>query len=218
MTSPQPASRKSIAANGTSESGRSENRGAHDRESELLRAIGSLAEERDEGWFPLLRSTRRVFVAFVGALFLRPSLAFAQSRDNGLRAPEVLRTLCDHFIPALGKSPGALALGIDGELLALFERAPQGRLAMQQLANGLGGAAFLAMPRELQKGRLRGALASGPMSQQLNLILGFCTQSYYSNPKAWMSLGYRTPQPGGYPDYASHCGPAAKAGTHGVEG
>jgi hypothetical protein len=220
MTSPQPASRKSSGAKGTSApSGmsRSEKRGALDRDAELLRAIGSLAEARDDdGWLPLLRSTRRVFVAFLGALFLRPSLALAQNRDTGLRAPEVLRTLCDHFIPAFEKSPGALALGIDGKLLELFERAPQGRLAMQQLANGLGGSAFLAMPRELQKVRLRGALTSGPMSQQLNLILSFCTQSYYSNPGSWGSLGYRTPQPNGYPDYASDCQPAAHEGSHGT--
>jgi hypothetical protein len=231
MTSPQPASRTSSSANPTSgeselcdtgapaRTGRSENRGAPDRQSELLRAIDSLADARDDdGWLPRLRSTRRVFVAFLGALFLRPSLAFAQGRDSGLRAPEVLRTLCDHFIPAFGKSPGALALGVDGKLLELFERAPQGRLAMQQLAAGLGGAAFLAMPRNLQKTRLRGALASGPMSRQLNLMLSFCTQSYYSDPRAWVSLGYRTPQPSGYPDYASHCRTETREGRHGTSG
>jgi hypothetical protein len=180
-----------------------------DRHREFVHAISLLAEERAEtGWRPRIRSTRRAFVAFVGALFLTPSLAFAQRTDTGLRADEVLRTLCDHFIPASGKNPGALALGVDSTLLELFAQAPQGSLALQQLASGLGGASFLELPSELQEARLRGALEAGPMSGQLNLILAFCTQNYYANPSAWVPLGYRTPQPNGYPDYASRCRPA----------
>ena len=234
MTSSQRASRNPDGAdrtngrNGTNDSKRKgELDHAVGRDRELLQAIGTWVDgDSEDGWLSRIRSTRRAFVAFVGSLFLTPltpSFAFAQKPNTSLRAPEVLRTLCDHFIPPVGVSPGALALGVDGKLLELFEQGPQGKLALQQLATGLGGSAFLAMPRELQQMRLRGALASGPMSQQLNGILDFCTRSYYSNPGSWPSLGYRTPQPSGYPDYASRCQPAAPAaipsdGADGAEG
>ncbi len=164
------------------------------------------------------KPTRRSFVVLLGSLFFRPSLLFAQSGNRSARGPEILRAVCDHMIPASERGPGALELGLDAKLLSVFEQSEQGRLALQRLAVSLGGRDFLRLPRKLQSARLQSELESGELSRQLDLILSFCAQRYYSDPRAWSSIGYRTPQPGGYPDYASGCGADESEGEHGRKG
>ncbi len=149
------------------------------------------------------RLTRRVVLSTLGFLILHPRLALADDEVSGIDdAPQILTILADLFLPRHGDNPGALALGIDKKLLDSFYEARRRKLVLRALIIGLGGKNFLSMDREKRERWVREKLEDGPIRLHLELVLDASVSEYYADPRSWGPIGYQTPQPRGYPDYA----------------
>ena len=155
-----------------------------------------------------MRLKRRTFV--LGAILLGVGVApfgriYLRSLED--RAEQILRTLCDHFVPGHDDVPGAVALGVDRDLVDTFQATRRARLRLLLLTHDLEGIGFLASTPDEQRGLIRSQLklaASGDTSRRATMIddiYSQCVQRYLTNPDAWPSIRYRTPQPHGYPDY-----------------
>lgn len=154
------------------------------------------------GW--LDRLSRRRFVSLGLLALLHPRVVLAQQTDDPAR--KTVRTLCDHFIPAHGASPGALAVGVDVELLEGYRRSRARRLVLELVVRELEKRDFLASDRAQQEALLRRFLqgdVDSPAAPYLRQMLDLVVQRYYTRPAAWKALDYHAPQPGGYPDYAT---------------
>jgi hypothetical protein len=155
-----------------------------------------------------MRLKRRTFV--FAAILLGVGVApfgriYLRSLED--RAEQILRTLCDHFVPGHADVPGAVALGVDRDLVDSFRATRRARLRLLLLTHDLAGIGFLALSPEEQRGVIRSQLelaASGDTSRQATMIdeaYRRCVERYLTNPDAWPAIRYRTPQPHGYPDY-----------------
>lgn len=123
------------------------------------------------------------------------------------RAELLVRVLCDRFIPEHDDAPGAVALGLDREIVEVFRAKRRSRLRLLLLTWDLSADGFLAMTDAEQVAFLRrelDAVANGGASRKsatIDEVYAECTRRYLVNPSAWAAIGYRTPQPHGYPDY-----------------
>jgi hypothetical protein len=156
-----------------------------------------------------MRVTRRAFV--FGAILLGvggAALGRRYYRSLEERAELLVRVLCDRFIPGHDDVPGAVALGLDREIVEAFRAKRRSRLRLLLLTWDLSADGFLAMTDAEQLAFLRGELdaagkrgASGK-SATIDEVYAECTRRYLVHPSAWVAIDYRTPQPHGYPDYA----------------
>jgi hypothetical protein len=155
-----------------------------------------------------MKLKRRTFV--FGAVLLGVGVAplgriYLRSLED--RAGRILRTLCDHFVPGHDDVPGAVALGVDRDLVEKFHATRRARLQLLLLTHDLDSIGFLALPPDQQRGVIHSQLelaASGDTSRRATMLDAMyreCVQRYLTNPDAWPSIRYRTPQPHGYPDY-----------------
>jgi len=136
-------------------------------------------------------------------LILHPRLALADDEVSGIaEAPQILSALVDVILPAHEVNPGGLALGIDQKLIASFTASPGRRLALKVLIAGLGGADFLALDSSQRERSLRAKLTDSSIRPHLEVVLSYSVTEYYADRRSWAPIGYTTPQPGGYPDYA----------------
>lgn len=122
----------------------------------------------------------------------------------------VVRTLCDRFIPGHDDVPGAVALGIDREILGLLRATRRGLLGLLALTRSLDGRGFFELgpseQRTIIQAQLEAAVSdtSDPPSREaktVDTIYNECVRRYLTHPDIWTVLAYRTPQPHGYPDY-----------------
>jgi len=126
------------------------------------------------------------------------------------RSELVVRTLCDRFVPGHDDVPGAVALGIDREILELLRATRWSLLGLLALTRALDGHGFFDLgegeQRAIVRARLEAAApeASAPVSRDaktVDTIYNECVRRYLTHPDVWTVLAYRTPQPHGYPDY-----------------
>jgi hypothetical protein len=156
----------------------------------------------------VMRIKRREFLIGVIVLGIG-SVPFFRSRLRGLEttAANVLQRLCDLILPAHGSRPGAVALGIDREVLATIQESKQARLGLLLLTQSLGGAAFLALPEESARSQIHSLLARAKdddppqTARLLDSIYRDCAESYFTREESWSAIGYRIPQPHGYANY-----------------
>lgn len=126
------------------------------------------------------------------------------------RSEIVVRMLCDHIIPGHDDVPGAVALGIDGEILEISRKTRRGHLGLLALTHTLDGLDFFTLARREQQAIIKAQLAAAAAAaaeltsreqKALDMIYNECVRRYLTRPEAWTALAYRTPQPHGYPDY-----------------
>ena len=126
----------------------------------------------------------------------------------------LVRALCDHFVPGHGTAPSAAALGIDVEIVDLLRTTRRSWIGLFGLRRTLDARGFDALNNDAQRASLAADLetvadaraASRPPPREAALvdtIYRECTRRYLTRPEGWAALGYRTPQPHGYPDYTS---------------
>jgi hypothetical protein len=117
----------------------------------------------------------------------------------------MIAAVCDCILPAHGRSPGALALGIEAHVLEIFSASgDRGGNALDAIIAELDAKGFLLLDRtgrdEILERYLTGEVGT-PASFYLRMVKEVIVERYYSNPEAWAALAYRQPQPLGYPDY-----------------
>lgn len=155
-----------------------------------------------------MKLSRRGFL--VGALIIAAGATplfrryFARIESH---VDETLRLLCDRILPGHASAPSAVSLGIDREIRSIFELTRRGRLRLLALVAALDHADFFAADPDDQASAIRAYLAEAaedgfsPAATAIQTIYVECVRRYYTNPAAWGALGYRIPQPHGYPDY-----------------
>lgn len=157
------------------------------------------------GW--LGRWSRRRFLALLVVGVLRPRVLLAEPRSAlDERARKILGAVCDRFLPAHGSDPGALALGIDAEVAARFAQSRRARMTLELVTQELHAKGFLDLSHAQQEALLRdylGGRIESPAARTFAPLLDLVVRLYYAKPQAWKTLDYRTPQPHGYPDYAT---------------
>ncbi len=151
------------------------------------------------------KSSRRKFLALISLIFTPCEALFAKKIDTVSNGTEIFHLVCNHFIPASDTGPGAKDVELGHQLMSIYVQTSYGRTLFKNIVTGLGEQ-FLALSHDEQIKRLEEQLEGGKLSEQLSSLLTHCAHAYYSNPQSWPSIGYRTPQPQGYADYASHCG------------
>ena len=125
----------------------------------------------------------------------------------------LLRAVVDALVPADQLSPGALALGIDRELIeasrdddSLRRLLFRGGAKLQQAARRAGAASFPALPTASKVDLLRETEAAPRESPQRRLFDRLRQETlarYYARPESWDALCYQgPPQPLGFMDYA----------------
>jgi len=148
-----------------------------------------------------VRLKRRTFL--LGALVIGTGgIAMGRALFAGLdaRCDLVVRSICDRIIPGHDGVPGALALGIDREVRDVFRERRRNTLELLALVASLERGDFLALTSAEQSAVIRARLAAA--DETVSAIYFECTRRYLTRTDAWHALGYRTPQPHGYPDYA----------------
>jgi hypothetical protein len=149
-------------------------------------------------------TSRREFLALAGFLLSHPGIAFARTEDGAPSQQRVIRAVIDRLLPAHGPHPGALALGVDVEVLQLFESRRRGRLLLRAMHRALDGDAFLELGPVEQDARISGLLAEDSATYRFfRTLLHHATNAYFVKPESWGPFGYATPQPRGYPDYGT---------------
>lgn len=137
-------------------------------------------------------------------MLAKPLFARANRAPSAEQRAAIFRALCDQLIPSSGSNMGMVALGLDKKLAFILQRSTAGSEAYRKVTEGFG-TPFLALSHEQQQGQIEAALAGGPLAESLTTVLRYSAHIYYSHPQSWKSFNYKKPQPGGYPDYASHC-------------
>jgi len=157
-----------------------------------------------------MKITRRAFV--FGAVLLGAAAAplgrrYFRSLEE--RAEVLVRVLCERFIPGHDDVPGAVALGLDREIVAMFRAKRRDHFRLLLSSWELSAAGFFTMTALEQRAFLREELASalrghaGGRARTVDEVYVECTRRYLVDPGAWAAIGYRTPQPHGYPDYTA---------------
>jgi len=160
----------------------------------------------------LFRASRRGFLAALALLLLAPRRFWAAAAESDASAP-MLRLVCDRIVPKFGDHPGAAALGIDTEVLGWFRAQALRRVVLESTVEELASRKFGELPREAQDEMLAAYIDSENHSrtaEAVRVIRNATVVLYFSKPEAWKSIGYRTLQPDGYPDYA-RCANASEA-------
>ncbi len=139
--------------------------------------------------------------------------SWGPSRADGYTLESVVTELCDRMVPALGEHPGAVALGVHRSLIDDLER--RWRPADQRtLVDIMRRARFLELPvadRDAALLRMLDDPEQPALTRVLASILHVTVRLYLGDAGSWAALGYRKPQPLGYPDYA-RCAGAANTG------
>jgi len=151
-------------------------------------------------------TTRRLLLGTIalaagGALWSRTLVAREYTAEN------VMAALCDRMLPASGEHPGALAAGIDRIVLADVAPLRDGAV-LAQLVEDARNAGFLELTAEEQDALLSRVLhesGGDGATAVLRHVLDRAVRHYFASPASWPALGYRKPQPLGYPDFA-RCG------------
>lgn len=157
-----------------------------------------------EGSYGGLRTSRRQFLSLLVFVLLHPRIVWATDADNALRTDRaVVTALVGFFLPPYSAHPGGLALGIDARINGVLHRGGKSNKMLRMVSHNLGGSEFVAMGIKARAERIRSHLDGSPISTPLRKFLYICTQEYFTDARSWGPLGYRTPQPLGYPDYAS---------------
>lgn len=157
-----------------------------------------------------MRIKRRDFL--IGGLLAAAGLApllIGRFRTLEAGAEQIVARLCDVILPGNARSAGALDLGLDRELVADFRQTRRGRLQLLAMAFGLGGEDFLELTADDQRRAVAELLerhaAEGSRAPRTARTVAWiyreCGTRYYASESAWGALGYRVPQPHGYPDY-----------------
>lgn len=151
----------------------------------------------------LYRPSRRRFLLGFVLLLLRPrNLWAAIDSDAG---EKTVRALCDRFVPKYGAHPGALALGVDAEVLAWFRAKKLRSVVLDSTVAELAREDFLALSNDAQDRLLAGYVDSkngAATAEALRVLRNSVVVLYFSKRESWAPIAYRTPQPAGYPDYA----------------
>jgi hypothetical protein len=149
-------------------------------------------------------ASRRGFLALAGFVLAHPGIALARSEDDAPSRQRVIRVVIDRLLPAHGAHPGARALGVDLEVLQLFQARRRGRLLLRAMHRALDGDAFLELSPAEQDARIAGLLADHATTAPFfRTLLHHATSAYFVKPESWTPFGYTTPQPRGYPDYGT---------------
>ena len=156
-------------------------------------------------------TTRRLLLGTValaagGALWSRTLIAREYTAEN------VMAALCDRMLPASGAHPGALAAGVDRLVLADIAPLRDGAV-LAQLVEDARALDFLELTAAEQDAVLSQVLhESGGegATAVLRHVLDRAVRHYLASPASWQALGYRKPQPLGYPDFAN-CGGSGAA-------
>jgi len=155
-----------------------------------------------------VRIKRRAFL--VGSILVAAATApFGRRYLRGLedRAERVVRTLCDHFLPGHDGVPGAVARGVDREIVTAFRETRRGRLRLLLFVEDLTRDDFLEVSAGEQRAIIGEQLARASQgdpprrAEMIEAMYRDCVTRYYTNSGAWSAIRYRTPQPHGYPDY-----------------
>jgi len=134
---------------------------------------------------------------------LHPRVVWAKDPEDALRTDRaVISALVDFFLPPHASHPGGLALGVDATIDGALHRGGKSNKLMRLSSFHLGGSEFVTLPSAARAQRIRSHLEGSPISTPLLKFLGVCTQEYFTDARSWAPIGYRTPQPLGYPDYA----------------
>ena len=168
--------------------------GEYDTRRETLRVT---ADEAQASHFPPWRPSGRIGGIVLGRYALR-------RLDE--RCALVVRTISDRIIPGHGDVPGAVALGIDREILEVFRKTRR-TTSICSCSPGARGHRFLHAGRRPSRKRSSARTAAERRRQDDDDDLQECVRRYLTRTEAWAALGYRTPQPHGYPDY-TQCGEA----------
>jgi len=151
----------------------------------------------------LYRPSRRSFLAGFLLLLLRPGKLLAAA-DPGA-AETTIRVLCDRFIPKYGAHPGALALGVDSQVLAWFRARTMRSVVLDSTVAELAREDFLELSSDAQNRLLAGYVDPqnrAATAEALRVVRNSAVVLYFSQRESWGPIGYRTPQPQGFPDYA----------------
>lgn len=151
-----------------------------------------------------LLPTRRDVVLGIVFVLLHPRFAFAASDPAaGVETDRrVIAALVDVFLPAHASNAGGLALGVDAKIDEILHPEGQRNSGLRMLSYYLGSEEFLALSAERRSERVRKHMQESAISKPLRVFLDVCLREYYTDPRSWTSIGYRTPQPTGYPEYA----------------
>jgi len=152
----------------------------------------------------LYRPSRRRFLAGFAFLLLRPRALWAAVESD--KAEATIRVLCDRFVPRYESHPGAVALGVDAEVLAWFRSRKIRSVVLDSTIAELAKDNFLELSIEAQDRLLAGSVDAqnrAATAEALRVIRNSTVVLYYSKRESWKAIGYRMPQPAGYPDYAT---------------
>jgi hypothetical protein len=152
------------------------------------------------------RPSRRGFLtglAGFALLLLAPRRLWAEV--DPVAAADTMRLLCDRMVPKFGDHPGAVALGVDAEVLAWFRAQALRRVVFESVVEELADRKFGELPGAAQDAMLAAYIDSenhARTAEALRVVRNAAVVLYFSKRESWKSIGYRTPQPDGYLDYA----------------
>lgn len=159
----------------------------------------------------LYRPSRRRFLAGFALLLFRPRNLWAAVEDPDV-SEKTIRALCDRFVPKYGAHPGAVALGIDSRVHAWFRARKLRSIVLDSTVAELERQNFRELPIDAQDRLLAGYIDSEnreATAMALRVVSNATVVLYFSEREAWKPIGYRIPQPAGYPDYAE-CAKASR--------
>lgn len=145
---------------------------------------------------------RRRLLLATAAGITAGGLAWLRPRRAAPGAREILTLVADRLLPASGRNPGALALGLDESVLFAGD---ESNWYVERLVAALAERGFTDLDddgRDRELARILADDANPELARTLRYLLDRLVREYYSRPQSFAALDYRQPQPYGYPEYA----------------
>ncbi len=119
--------------------------------------------------------------------------------------------VADRLLPASADNPGAVALGLVPRILAGLNRgtgSDQQQSLLQEALDQLIETGFHDMDPDARDAYLEPIIqgrVAGPAAILIQRFFNRLIRVYYAREESWAAIGYRRPQPLGYPEYTT-CG------------